>query len=518
MKGRTLVALALCAALGPVAFASRSDAAGNAGVIPLLRVGTSSAFSSLDPAKTEGGQDVYFGVWDYLMKLGPNGQVEPNLARSVTRPGPAVYVYHLRHGVRFWDGNELTAMDVANSLNYQRFPSFTSSTYYTSVKSIRATDRYTVVVTLKHRDASWPVIPAEQGGIFEKSFADAHRGSFGDPGTGIMATGPLRVVSFDPNGSLELAANPHWWGGPVPVQHVSVQFFSDETNEALAFRAGQIDVAYPRDAQAFASTSGSPVVSIPTCSQFYVSMNVQAAPWNDIHVRRAVAYAINRRDLIAAAGGEHAPSTSFIPASQLRPLASNSAVNGVIDALPAYAYDLAKAKQELAKSAYPNGFSTTTIVTSYGPVVPVNEVLAAELKKIGINVTLQTTSIGQWVAALYGPKDKLGLESLFIGCPNPDPSWFPGFLLGSKNARSGAVNIANYTPPAVDKLISATLAAQNPEKRFALYAQLLRRVAVDLPYIPLFSFTTSVAVSSRYTLPGFNPWEGQYGLLHVKAK
>jgi ABC-type transport system substrate-binding protein len=110
MKRRTLIALACSAALvSSAGVVSDSNAAAQASTvpIPLLRVGTSRAFSSLDPAKTEGGQDVFFGVWDYLMRLGPQGQVEPNLAQSVSHPGSAVYVYPLRHGVRFWDGNEL---------------------------------------------------------------------------------------------------------------------------------------------------------------------------------------------------------------------------------------------------------------------------------------------------------------------------------------------------------------------------------------------------------------------------
>jgi peptide/nickel transport system substrate-binding protein len=61
-------------------------------------------------------------IFEYLQTIGPTGKVEPGLARSVTRIGRNVYVYHLRHGAKFWDGDEVTADDVANSLNYDGFP------------------------------------------------------------------------------------------------------------------------------------------------------------------------------------------------------------------------------------------------------------------------------------------------------------------------------------------------------------------------------------------------------------
>src|SRR5262249_59386 len=120
------------------------------------------------------------------LKIGPDGKVEPNLAQSVKQPNPFTYIYALRRGVKFWDGSELTSDDVVNALNYQRYPQFTVAPRFASVRSIVARDRYTVVVTLKHRDASWIYKLAWTGQIFEKKFADEHKGTMGNPGVGIM--------------------------------------------------------------------------------------------------------------------------------------------------------------------------------------------------------------------------------------------------------------------------------------------------------------------------------------------
>src|SRR5690349_1045937 len=105
-----LVVLTSLAALAAFATLSAASASGtHQAVIPLLRVGEAEVppGSSLDPAHFGGLEGP--NTIEYLMKLGPQGQVLPNLAQSVTQPGKAVYVYHIRHGIKFWDGNELTA-------------------------------------------------------------------------------------------------------------------------------------------------------------------------------------------------------------------------------------------------------------------------------------------------------------------------------------------------------------------------------------------------------------------------
>ena len=216
-------------------------------------------------------------AFDTLMKYGPGQQPEPNLASSVTHPNPVTYVYHLRHGVKFWDGDPLTATDVAYALNYVRGPKSRAAYVFPAVKSITATDPYTVTVTLPAPDQAWVYTPAQNfTGIFEAKFAEAHQGSFGDPGTLVMGSGPWKVNSFDPTTGAELSANPHWWGGKAPIQHVSVKEFSDNTSMALAFRAGELDITDQfSDAKAFAAASGAKLITQPSCENGFVTMNTQ---------------------------------------------------------------------------------------------------------------------------------------------------------------------------------------------------------------------------------------------------
>ena len=260
-----LAGLVACSSGSPVSNSGVSNSAvpnsgGSSATIPLLRVGTTGSTSTLDPLTTQGCATDYCGLFmERLMKFAPDGKLEPQLAASMSEPNSDTYVFDLRHGVTFWDGNEMTSADVVASLEYQEAPGSETATYYTDVKSITADGPYTVVVALKQPNSIWPQNMAYEGVIFEKSFQEAHKATFGQPGTLVMGTGPWEVDSFDPTTGIELSANPHWWGGKVSIKHISFKFFATETSEALAMRAGEIDAAFPSDGSTFATASGAKV-------------------------------------------------------------------------------------------------------------------------------------------------------------------------------------------------------------------------------------------------------------------
>jgi peptide/nickel transport system substrate-binding protein len=498
-------ALALLAAGCSAATAPQTSGAGGstaAATIPLLRVGDDAALSTLDTG-TDEDNDVD-GTLETLTRFGPSGHIAPALATSVTQPNATTYVYHLRHGVKFWNGDPMTSADVVNALDYYRKSGSYVSSLMVSVKDVAATDSYTVTVTLKYPYAPWSAQTTGQFPIFEKKFQQEHPATMGQPGTLIMGTGPWQIDSFDPTTGIELSANPRWWGGPVNVKHISVKFFASETSEALAFRGGAIDVATDvLNPKAFKSTSGGSIVSAPAFSEGYFGMNVNQPPWNNVHVRRAVAYALNRSDIIAALGNNAEPVTTFIPPSELNRLGSQSQVTALINALPSYSYNLAKAKQELAESPYPHGFTATTQTITFASYTPVNEAIAGDLAKIGIDLKLKTIGFTQYLAFASGPKSAIGGLYATFNVQNPDPNAFPSEMLGAANIPSG-YNWADYDPPASDTLIKQAEAAQDNAKRLAIYGQLLKMLGTDVPYVPLYIQDYNVALSSNFTWPGYN--------------
>jgi peptide/nickel transport system substrate-binding protein len=520
-RSRPLALAAAVTAALAASFVSRSDAASHA-AIPLLRVGITFNTQTMDPAKSENVSP--FPGLERLLELTPDGKLHGVLATSFSQPGPNVYVLHLRHGVKFWDGSEMTSADVVTSLNYERNPTAQNAGFFGAVKSINPKGKYTVVVTLKAPDAGWKYVLSYVGYVFEKKFQLAHKTTFGQPGTMLMGTGAWKFDSFDPTSGVEMSANPSWWGGKPNIDHISFKFFADEVSMALAFKAGAIDFATPVDAQGFASSAGVKLVSKPArWNPGMVSLPVHNAPWSDLHVRRAVAYALNRADIIAASGAPGSPLTTFIMPDQLLTLGSKAQVTRLIESLPQYPYSLAKAKAEMAQSAYPNGFSTQTDTFQYGGYVKINEVIAQQLAQIGIKLKVNVVPAAKWVAELAGDKSKLGLEFFTDGpLANPDPNAYPSQILGAKNVPAG-FNTAAYAPPAFDKLLAQGITTQSPAKRLAIYAKVLRQLATDVPYIPLYQTDSNLAIAKKFSWPA---WAG-YNLsgvlpsdwaLGVKAK
>ena len=500
-----------------VAFVSRSDAAQSrkaaaTHVIPLLRVGGVGAIqSTLDATKFLGATSPLWA--EPLTTMGLTGKLQDVLAQSVSHPNGVTYVFHLRHGVKFWDGNPMTSADVVTSLDYYGRKGSEAQTALTGVASIKASGPYTVVVKLAQRDSGWPLTFAsvDDLGIFEKKFFEKHRATFGQPGTLIMASGPWIVTGINlTSNTMTMKANPHWWGGTVNVKRIVFQNFANFTSIALAMREGQIDAVVPYNGNeaTFLSTAGSRVkiYGKPALDPVVLGLDVSTPQLSDVHVRRAIAYAIDTSAVIKASAEDLGPATplhDLIPPAALASIAPRAAVNKMLKSLPKYAtYNLAKAKQELAESAYPHGF---TLNFNIWPLFPnIAQVIAADVAKIGITLNITPESQSGWVALVAGGnRPAIGIQICTPATNDPDPSYIPSFIMGSKNATAGNFNIANYAPASMDTLIAQSTQVPNGLRRLAIYGKMLKQIATDAPYVPLASLSWTVVLSDKFVWPHY---------------
>jgi peptide/nickel transport system substrate-binding protein len=524
-----LLALAVCAVVLALVLSDSSSDAGSASTpaasgggktIPHLNVGLQYSIPSLDGSKSASAYQVFGLSLDHVERVNPEGQLENQLAEKIEQTSPTEYLYTLRPGVRFWNGQELTAEDLVFSWNLYRQPTSIDAQYFHSVKHIEAVDRRTVKVTLKKPDAAWRQQSTSAPGIFEKAFYEQHKRDFGKPGTLIMGTGPWKWDSLDSSGA-ELAANPDYWGGPVNVDRISLKFYADETSEALAFRAGDLDVAFPSDGRAFGSTAGVKLTaSTPTNGPLVLALDTIAAPWNDVHVRRAVAYALNREDIIKAYGVDAAPLDTLIPPSQLSTLGSRAEVNALLDSLPKYPYDLEKARQEMAQSRYPNGTKAEfNTLAGYG-FRDMAQVIKQQLARIGIDLEIRIVEQNRWLALITGAdRAKIGIQLTTPLGRTADPSELPERVLGSVNAAAGQFNLSNWAPADVDRLIADSSRTSDRAKRLELYGQILRRVAEEVPYVPIVQVPVNLALSKDLTWPTFSfPWETNAWPLEIRPR
>ena len=181
-------------------------------------------------------------------------------------------------------------------------------------------------------------------------------------------------------------------------------------------------------------------------------------------------------------------------------------MNTLLKSVPLYPYNVAKAKAELAESAYPKGFKATLLEYPGGTGADISQVIAAELKEIGITLQVRVESDPAWSAVETGPAAKRATTFFNAGCVNPDPGALPNTFLGPANLEAGGYDFANYNPRAVNRLVIAGGSTTNQAQRFAIYSKLLQRLASDVPYVPLFVEDFSVALTDHFTYTGFNQW------------
>ena len=205
-------------------------------------------------------------------------------------------------------------------------------------------------------------------------------------------------------------------------------------------------------------------------------MNTKIKPWSDVHVRRAVAYALNRSAIIVANGGagSSAPADTVVPPSDLRTRSARGLTSARCSSQsPQYPFSLAKAKQEMAESAYPKGFTATTDTTNFGSLINVNQVIVAELQKIGITLHINVKPVADWVTEIYGRKTFGDMYSTIPHLEHRSERTHLLIFSGASTCSSGGLNCADYTPKSVDELLGRGLSTSNPAKRLTIYGELL---------------------------------------------
>ena len=235
-------------------------------------------------------------------------------------------------------------------------------------------------------------------------------------------------------------------------------------------------------------------------------MDTKQAPWNDVHVRRAVAHAVDRVGIVKSImRGNATVATSYPPPQDWSALLSESAVKSMYASMPQFPFSIAKAKAELAKSSMPNGFKATLPVPAapaYMQQIALS--IRANLKQIGIDLTVKQVTDAQYRDGWYTNKKKTGIQLIQNGPTVQDPADFPGIMLTKRYNVSGGFNTANYVNPKIEKLWQTQTVATDPKARLAPIRQALRIASADVPYVPIFWNLGSVAVSDKLSYAGFH--------------
>ena len=427
----------------------------------------------LDPHKTSSyfSFQVLENIFDTLVEPDENLEMVPALAESwEISEDLLTWTFNLRQGVTFHDGSDFTAADVVYSYRRIIDESLNASWRFGAVTDITAADDYTVVITV---GSPSPNLLANLGGY--KGLAIVKEGNVtnGDIVTKPIGTGPFALDSYVSGNSIALTANDNYWGGVPELSGVEFRFISEGSTALTALRNGEIhwtDSIQPQDVAGLSNESGVVLGKLGSNDYWYLAMNQARAPWGDVRVRQAVAYAINRQDITQAAMQGNATVNQLAI-----PLSSSWA----IDYKP-FSTDLDKARELLADAGVSGATMNLMVSSDYPETVTAAQVISAQLAEIGITVEITTLDFSTWLAEqAEGNFDMLMMG--WLGNIDPDDFYY------AQHHSTGWANAQKYNNPTVDSLLDSGQVETDVAKRKQFYADAARLIADEVSYLYLYN-------------------------------
>ncbi len=384
-----LLALVLWLGLG--------QAAGAAGRVS---IGMQLEPPTLDPTANPAAaisEALYGNLYEGLVQFAADGSVLPLLAQSWDiSPDGLAYTFHLRPGVRFHDGTPFDAAAAKFSLERALAPDSVNpqKSRLQAVRSIEVLDGGTVRVSLNRRS----------GGLLQSlawgSFVMVSPASAADNAGHPVGTGPFLFSDWRRGDSLTVTRNAGYWGAAPRLERVTFKFITDPSAAYAALMAGDVDAFdnYPAP-ESFTQFAVDPRFAVfvgQTEMETILSLNNRNPPLNNVLVRRAIAYALDRRAIIdGAMFGYGATIGSHFPPRN----------PAYVDLTGQYPHDPAKAKQLLTEAGYPQGFSVTLKLPPPSYARRGGEIIAAQLAAVGIRAQIENLEWAQWLDQVYARHD-----------------------------------------------------------------------------------------------------------------
>lgn len=501
MKAAALVSAAvlMCTSLAACApkNASSTQSSSKAGTIT---VGLPGSLSTLDTAHETGIINYYVAqvTSEGLLAVDKDGKLVPAIATAYHTDDAKTWVFQIRQDAKFQDGNPVTIEDVLFSINIAKDPekSPSSAVYWTAGIEAAQTGEWEITITLPSPAENFGWTVTANGGLWitEKSFYEAAQ-SYGSSKDLIMGTGPYKATSFQPDSKAVFEKSGTWWGGDTPAQTIEFDFFSDENSRLLAQQSGQIDIStqIPTDQLSqFESINGAKVLTESDRSFVGLTFDEGVAPFDDIHVRKAIAHAVDRKAIVdSILKGRGEVATGIEPNDQLGSEIGVDKARELQANLPVDSFNMDQARAELAQSKVPNGFDTElTYPASIPEMGSAALAIAENLKQIGINVTVTSKPIEEWVSKVG--TGEYGLYYMSYTSTTGDPAEIAGWLLGPSNP-------ARYVNEEVQGLIASSNQERDPQKRAEQIVEAERIAQQNTIYSPIWWGKTSTAFSKTVT-------------------
>ncbi|WP_242035122.1 ABC transporter substrate-binding protein [Mesobacillus harenae] len=445
-------------------------------------------------------------IYDQLVQFKDEStELEPDLAEKwdVSDDG-LEYTFHLKKDVKFHDGTPLNAEAVKFSIERQTDPNHPfhdTGTYayaeftFGQVASVEAVDEHTVKITLTEPFAPFlGNMAMHAASIVSPAAVEEHGADFTKNPVG---TGPYKFTSWSPGVEIILEKNDEYFKGAPSVEQLIFKPITEAQTRLAELEAGNIDVMVnipPDDLERLRGNEDITMNEQAGMHVWWTAFNTQRAPFDNVKVRQAVNYAINKEaivDGILQGSGEIANSPLPPTVWGHNPNVTN------------YDFDLEKAKELLAEAGHPDGFKVTYWVPESGSGMQQPQAMAAaiqsDLAKIGVEVEIQTLEWGAYLDKVFVPADQNDMDMhqmSWIG-DNGDPDNFLYILFSGAQWPTAGFNDSYYKNEEVDELLAKARVTKDKAERTKMYEEAQEIIMSEAPWIVVDHEKQIIATSSR---------------------
>ncbi len=475
-----------------------------------LTVGLTSDAVNLDPQAGEelSSNILFYHIYDPLVRRNADLAFGPGLAESWDLTDDTTWVFKLRKGVKFHNGEEFKASDVVFTLD--RLKKSLMANLGANIASFKAIDDYTVEIKTPR---PYAVLPNDLAAVLILN--EKYAKEVGDEQLDLkpVGTGPYKLVEWVKEDHITLAANPDYYAGAPKIDEVTFRPITNGATRTAALLTGEVDVIQDlnvRDVDRVKADDRYKVMTKPSLLNVVVSIDhreksptipLDKNPMTDRRVREAMVRAID----VAAINkiimnGLSTPSEQYVPASH----------TGYVDGASfrdMYPFDLEKAAQLMAEAGYADGFTVTLDTTNnrYVNDQQIAQALASMLGKIKIDLKLNLMPKSNFFGYIRVPSDKSSMIMSGWDVPSGDGGSMYSVMFYSRDKKEGygQVNRGSYSNPKVDELIDKADATPKLEERDAYLQEVTKILMQDIPMIPihyeqdLYAAKTNVEMTPR---------------------
>lgn len=458
-----------------------------------LIVAYNADLNTMDPALIRGPNEFENALHMYngLVRYDWNAErveVAPDLAEDwdVSDDG-LVWTFRLRQGVEFHKGyGELTSEDVR--FHYERLRIPDSPTQATPdlrpVDTIEAPDPTTVRFTMKNPYPNflaavaawrWTLIPSKKA---VEEFGEAYAEN-------PIGTGPYVYDGRTPRQEVRWVRNENYFDELATIARVKMVVIPDQTVAALALQRGEVHAMKVLTPDVFRSLQGRPEVHLqndPGTNWYGFILNGRNEPLSDVNVRRALAHAIDRDEIVAVYEGMASPAWSFMPPPLF----------GHTSDVPRWEHDPDEARRLLSEAGYPDGF--TIEVTTRAEHEPYSVIVADQWRRVGVTANVRVVESGAFAALANSPDSPFEIIVGGIGRPTAEQ-----FLVQFDGRVPPNSNYAGYNNARVIELIDELADELNPDRRTEILHEIQEIVADEVANLIMFNLHSTVAYNTAVT-------------------